>query len=81
MTGAAAVQGVMDALGHLKAIGHEAAAKPRLDKAGVAADEGVTDLDSRIESAEKRSRDFEPKVRTWAGANGTGRSLARDDNP
>ena len=31
---AAAVQFVMDAFGHLKAIGHSAAAKPLLDKAG-----------------------------------------------
>src|SRR4051794_11447611 len=41
---AAAVQFVMDAFGHLKAIGHTAAAKALLDRAGVEPDAGVTDL-------------------------------------
>jgi catalase len=34
----------MDAFGHLKAIGASKAAKPLLDKAGVAPDDGVTGL-------------------------------------
>ena len=62
----AAVQWVMDAFGHLKAIGSNAAARPLLDKAGVEADEGVTDLDSFVEAAKQRYWDREPKVRTLA---------------
>ncbi|GGE03142.1 catalase [Aureimonas endophytica] len=62
----AAVQWVMDAFGHLKAIGHNAAAKPLLDKAGVEADEGVTDLAGFVEAAKKRYWDREAKVRTLA---------------
>ncbi|ALN75187.1 catalase [Aureimonas sp. AU20] len=63
---AAAVQWVMDAFGHLKAIGHNKAAKPLLDKAGVEADEGVTTLDGFVEAAKKRYWDREAKVRTLA---------------
>lgn len=63
---AAAVQWVMDAFGHLKAIGHNAAAKSLLDKAGVEADEGVTDLGGFVEAAKKRYWDREPNVRTLA---------------
>jgi catalase len=44
-TEAAAVQWVMDAHGHLKTIGHTAAAAPLLRKAGVKTDEGVIGLD------------------------------------
>ncbi|MBA3896194.1 MAG: catalase [Sphingomonadaceae bacterium] len=63
----AAVQFVMDAFGHLKAIGASAAAKPLLDKAGVQADEGVTDLGGTfIAAAKKRFYSREPKVRTLA---------------
>ncbi|WP_374944127.1 catalase [Sphingomonas sp.] len=62
----AAVQWVMDAFGHLKAIGCNAAAKPLLDKAGVEPDEGVTDLDGFVEAAKKRYWDREPNVRTLA---------------
>ncbi len=62
----AAVQWVMDAFGHLKAIGHNAEAKPLLDKAGVEVDEGVTDLAGFVEAAKKRYWDREPKVRTLA---------------
>ena len=62
----AAVQWVMDAFGHLKAIGHNAEAKSLLDKAGVEADEGVTDLAGFVESAKKRYWDREPNVRTLA---------------
>lgn len=62
----AAVQWVMDAFGHLKAIGHNAAAKPLLDKAGVEPDEGVVDLDGFVEAAKKRYWDREPNVRSLA---------------
>ncbi|WP_267347802.1 catalase [Sphingomonas sp. GM_Shp_2] len=62
----AAVQFVMDAFGHLKAIGHNAAAQPLLDKAGVEPDEGVVDLDGFVNAAKKRYWDREPKVRTLA---------------
>ena len=62
----AAVQWVMDAFGHLKAIGANAAAKPLLDKAGVEPDEGVTDLAGFVEAAKKRFWDREPNVRTLA---------------
>ena len=62
----AAVQWVMDAFGHLKAIGHNPAAKPLLDKAGVEPDEGITDLAGFVEAAKKRYWDREPKVRTLA---------------
>ncbi|PVM83359.1 catalase, partial [Caulobacter radicis] len=64
---AAAVQFVMDAFGHLKAIGATDAAKPLLDKAGVEPDEGVTDLgEDFIAAAAKRFWDREPKVRMLA---------------
>ncbi|WP_197277274.1 catalase [Sphingomonas profundi] len=64
---AAAVQFVMDAFGHLKAIGAADAAKPLLDKAGVEADEGVTDLgDAFLTAAGQRFFDREPGVRTLA---------------
>ncbi|MCJ2012198.1 catalase [Methylobacterium sp. J-076] len=62
----AAVQWVMDAFGHLKAIGANTAAKPLLDKAGVEPDEGVTDLAGFVEAAKKRYWDREAKVRTLA---------------
>ncbi|WP_294329649.1 catalase [uncultured Sphingomonas sp.] len=62
----AAVQWVMDAFGHLKAIGANAAAQPLLDKAGVEADEGVTDLAGFVEAAKRRYWEREPKVRTLA---------------
>ncbi len=62
----AAVQFVMDAFGHLKAIGHTAEAKPLLDKAGVQADEGVVSLDAFVAAAAQRYWDREPKVRTLA---------------
>ncbi|MDB5469096.1 MAG: Catalase [Caulobacter sp.] len=64
---AAAVQFVMDAFGHLKAIGHSEAAKPLLDKAGVEPDEGVTGLGADfITAGGKRFWDREPGVRTLA---------------
>ncbi|MDB5393629.1 MAG: catalase [Rhodospirillales bacterium] len=63
----AAVQFVMDAFGHLKAIGHSPDAMPLLDKAGVQPDEGITVLgDAFIGAAGKRFYDREPKVRTLA---------------
>jgi catalase len=62
----AAVQWVMDAFGHLKAIGANADAKALLDKAGVEPDEGVTDLDGFVEAAKRRYWDREPNVRTLA---------------
>ncbi|KQN92638.1 catalase [Sphingomonas sp. Leaf231] len=62
----AAVQWVMDAFGHLKAIGHNAAAKPLLDKAGVEPDAGVTDLETFVDAAKQRYWDREPNVRTLA---------------
>jgi catalase len=61
---AAAIQFVMDAFGHLKAIGHTPSAKPLLEKAGVITDEGITDIDDAfITAAGKRFYDREPKVR------------------
>jgi catalase len=64
---AAAVQFVMDAFGHLKAIGASAAAKPLLDKAGVKIDAGVTDLGNAfIAAAAKRFYDREPGLRELA---------------
>lgn len=62
----AAVQWVMDAFGHLKAIGHNAESKPLLDKAGVEPDAGVTDLERFVDAAKQRYWDREPKVRTLA---------------
>jgi catalase len=67
MKEAAAVQFVMDAFGHLKAIGATDAAKPLLDKAGVEPDEGVVGLGSDfIAAAALRFWDREPKVRMLA---------------
>ena len=64
---AAAVQFAMDAFGHLKAIGANAAAKPLLDKAGVEPDEGVTDLgEAFTAAAKKRFYAREPGVRMLA---------------
>ena len=64
---AAAIQFVMDAFGHLKAIGHTPEAKPLLDKAGVESDAGVTNLgDAFIIAAGKRFFDRESNVRTLA---------------
>ncbi|MDB5705111.1 MAG: catalase, partial [Sphingomonas bacterium] len=64
---AAAVQFVMDAFGHLKAIGHSPEAQPLLDKAGVEPDEGVVPLDQRfVAAAAKRYWAREPGVRTLA---------------
>ncbi|MFO1059042.1 MAG: catalase [Dongiaceae bacterium] len=64
---AAAVQFVMDAFGHLKAIGATPEAQPLLDKAGVDPDDGVTGLEEGfLAAAGRRYWDREPKVRTLA---------------
>ncbi|MDZ4376373.1 MAG: catalase [Phenylobacterium sp.] len=64
---AAAVQFVMDAFGHLKAIGASKAAKPLLDKAGVEPDEGVTGLGAAFaKAAARRFYDREPSLRLLA---------------
>jgi catalase len=63
----AAVQFVMDAFGHLKAIGATEAAGPLLDKAGVKPDDGVTGLgEAFVQAARRRFWDREPNVRTLA---------------
>ncbi len=61
----AAVQFVMDAFGHLKAIGHTNDAQSLLDKAGVQPDEGILTLPSKsfAKAASRRYFDREPKVR------------------
>jgi catalase len=64
---AAAVAFVMDAFGHLKAIGSTKEAKPLLDKAGVAQDEGIVGTGKDfITAAAQRFFDREPKLRTLA---------------
>jgi len=64
---AAAVQFVMDAFGHLKAIGANPASQPLLDKAGVKADAGVTDLSKKfVDAATKRYWDREATLRMLA---------------
>jgi catalase len=64
---AAAVDFVMNAFGHLKAIGATDAAQPLLDKAGVEDDEGVTGIgDDFIAAAKKRFYAREPNLRTLA---------------
>ncbi len=67
MKEAAAIQWLMDAYGHLKAIGHNADAMPLLEKAGVVPDEGVTDLSKVfVSAATKRYWAREAAVRTLA---------------
>ncbi len=63
----AAIQFVMDAFGHLKAIGASEAAQPLLDKAGIEPDGGVTGLgDEFLKAAARRFYDREPKIRMLA---------------
>ena len=63
----AAVEFVMNAFGHLKAIGASDDAKPLLDKAGVVADDGVTGLDKAFtDAAARRFYDRESSVRQLA---------------
>ena len=63
----AAIGWVMNAFGHLKAIGFTAEAQALLDRAGVQPDEGVIDLAQGAEAflppARTRQWDREPKVR------------------
>jgi catalase len=63
---AAAVQFVMDAFGHLKAVGFTSEAQPLLDKAGVTPDEGVVDLSDFAKAAKQRYWAREQHVRTLA---------------
>lgn len=65
---AAAVQWVMDAFGHLKAIASNPDAKPLLDKAGVTPDEGVIALEPEklLAAAKRRYFEREPTVRMLA---------------
>jgi len=64
---AAAVDFVMNAFGHLKAIGASDAAQPLLDKAGVERDEGVTGLDGAfVKAAAQRFYAREASLRTLA---------------
>lgn len=64
---AAAVQFVMDAFGHLKAIGHSPEAQPLLDKAGVVPDDGVVPAAKGFtDAAAKRYWAREPGVRMLA---------------
>lgn len=63
----AAVQWVMDAFGHLKAIAASKAAMPLLDKAGVLKDAGIVDLGKAfIAAASKRFFEREVLVRNMA---------------
>ena len=63
----AAVEFVMNAFGHLKAIGTNDDTKPLLEKAGVVPDDGVTGLDGAfVKAASQRFYDREPSVRTLA---------------
>ncbi|MBD9638997.1 catalase [Ensifer sp. ENS07] len=64
---AAAIQWIMDAFGHLKAIGHSEDALPILKKAGVEISAGVVPIDAHfLEAASKRFWDREPKLRLLA---------------
>ncbi len=64
---AAAIQFVMDAFGHLKAIGHTPEAQPLLDKAGVVPGAGVVAIDDGfVLAAAQRFWDREPGVRQLA---------------
>jgi catalase len=62
----AAVQWVMDAFGHLKAIGYDEPAKSLLDKAGIQPDAGVVGLSAFVGAAGKRYWDREPHIRMLA---------------
>jgi catalase len=64
---AAAIEFVMNAFGHLKAIGASDAAQPLLDRSGVSPDEGVTGLDTAfVKAASQRFYLRELSVRTLA---------------
>lgn len=63
----AAIQWIMDAFSHLKAIGHSKDAQPLLDKAGITASEGVTGPDEQfIRNAGLRFFNREKSVRSLA---------------
>jgi catalase len=63
----AAIQWVVDAFGHLKAIGYSSESKPILDRAGIEPDEGVMILEEGfVEAAARRYWEREPKVRMLA---------------
>ena len=62
----AAVEFVMNAFGHLKAIGHTPEAQPLLDKAGVVPDQGVVSIEDLPRAGAKRYFDREPNVRMLA---------------
>jgi catalase len=62
----AAVEFVMNAFGHLKAIGHTPEAKPLLDKAGVVPDDGVVTIEDLPKAGGRRYFDREPNVRLLA---------------
>jgi len=67
MNEAAAQQFVMDAFGHLKAIGVSDSAKPLLEKAGIKPDKGVTGLgEGFVAAARLRFWNREPGVRSLA---------------
>lgn len=63
---AASIEWVMNAFGHLKAIGHTKESHPLLEKAGVVHDEGVVLADGFIAAAGKRYYEREPSLRTLA---------------
>ncbi len=64
---AAAVQWVMDAFGHLKAIGYSKEAQPLLDKAHITADAGVVEWNKGfVKAAAKRYFEREALVRNLA---------------
>jgi catalase len=64
---AAAIQWLMDAFGHLKAIGYSEEARPLLERAGVEVDAGVVPLNgSFLTAAAKRFFDREPTIRQLA---------------
>lgn len=64
---AGAVQWVMDAFGHLKAIAHTPDSKPLLDKAGVVPDAGITDTDAMfLKAAATRQWEREAQLRLLA---------------
>jgi catalase len=62
----AAVEFVMNAFGHLKAIGHTPEAQPLLDKAGVVPDDGIVSIEDLPKAGAKRYFDREPNVRMLA---------------
>ena len=67
LTEGAAIQWVMDAFGHLKAIGYSKEALPLLNKAGVVKDDGVMELSTAFTTAAaKRFYSREASVRTLA---------------